>query len=339
MTISLRSHLIAGVATIAASAVVAAPSLAPPPLPQPVTSHTIGLATAVGPLRQQPKPDNIPTLADEVQRGIIPSLGAVFPAPPTPGPSPVTTDFASTIKNTYSAIEPWVRYGFEVATYAVGWVPYVGWLSGQIMIFYNFGERIVRSLVFNSADWLWGPLPFGQGVQNIAQDSWNALVQLGIDQWNFWLPPLPPLPPLPFATRQATTPAATLTPTRQQSGSPPTHAPQPLRAHFRQSDAGGTDATPHGLIADVDVDVEQALSTVRTQTAPTRTTVTEATKDATGTPGKPPNKAANVKALRPSAPPSNRLAKWSATQLWPRGKVTKTHNSLDNPARKKSTQE
>jgi hypothetical protein len=114
----------------------------------------------------------------------------------------VVTDFAGAIKSTYSAIEPWVRYGFELATYAVGWVPYVGWLSGQIMIFYNLGERIVRSLVFNSADWLWGPLPLGEGLRNVAQDSWNALVQFGIDEWNFFLPPLPPLP---LADQQTTT--------------------------------------------------------------------------------------------------------------------------------------
>ncbi len=96
-----------------------------------------------------------------------------------------------------------MHYGFQLAQYAVGWVPYVGWLSPQIDIFYHFGERIVRSVVFNSADWLWGPLPFAVGLGNIARDSWNSLVQLGIDQWNFWLPPLPPLPPFPFAARQA----------------------------------------------------------------------------------------------------------------------------------------
>ena len=96
-----------------------------------------------------------------------------------------------------------MHYGFQLAQYAVGWVPYVGWLSPQIDIFYHFGERIVRSVVFNSADWLWGPLPFAVGLGNIARDSWNSLVQLGIDQWNFWLPPLPPLPPFPLAARLA----------------------------------------------------------------------------------------------------------------------------------------
>ena len=103
-------------------------------------------------------------------------------------------EFEDAIINTYNAIEPWVRYGFKLATYAVGWVPWVGWLAPQIMIFYDFGERIVESLVVNSANWLWGPLPFFEGLGNVARDSWEALVQLGIDEWNFWLPPLPPFP-------------------------------------------------------------------------------------------------------------------------------------------------
>ena len=71
------------------------------------------------------------------------------------------------------------------------------------MIFYYFGERIVESLVVNSANWLWGPLPFLEGLGNIAEDSWDALVQLGRDQWNFWLPSLP-LPPLSGAAGAGT---------------------------------------------------------------------------------------------------------------------------------------
>ena len=62
------------------------------------------------------------------------------------------------------------------------------------MIFYNFGERIVRSITFNVDDWLFGPLRFFDGLKNVLTDSWNALVQMGIDEWNFFLPPLPPLP-------------------------------------------------------------------------------------------------------------------------------------------------
>ena len=164
---------------------------------------------------------------------IPPSAGQPFPTPQFPGPSPAPTDFAGSIKSTYVAIEPWVHYGFQLAQYAVGWVPYVGWLSPQIDIFYHFGERIVRSVVFNSADWLWGPLPFAVGLGNIARDSWNSLVQLGIDQWNFWLPPLPPLPPFPFAARQAQSqPAAAeaLAPSVQQvaAGAEKLDAPDPV---------------------------------------------------------------------------------------------------------------
>lgn len=135
------------------------------------------------------------------------AIGPALPTPPQPPASPLVVtafEFEDAIINTYDAIEPWVRYGFELGTYVVGWVPWVGWLAPQIMIFYNFGERIVESLVVNSANWLWGPLPLGEGLANIARDSWDALVQLGRDEWNFWLPPLPPLP---FTAGQTAVPA------------------------------------------------------------------------------------------------------------------------------------
>ena len=67
---------------------------------------------------------------------------------------------------------------------------------GQIPIFYNFGERIARSITFNIAFWLDGDISFGQGLVNVGVDTVNAFIQLGIDQWNFWLWPLPPLPPI-----------------------------------------------------------------------------------------------------------------------------------------------
>jgi hypothetical protein len=355
MPIPVRSFLMSGVAVVTASALVVAPSIRPPAL-ELVASRAVELSATVTPLISPS--DNVPSLVDEIRMGIVPSLGAAFPAPPIPGPSPVTTNVASAIQNAYLAIEPWVRYGFEVATYAVGWVPYVGWLSGQIMIFYNFGERIVRSLVFNSTDWLSGVLPFGQGLRNVAQDSWNALVQLGIDQWNFWLPPLPPLPPLPFAAQQTTTPVATLTTAQRKSGATRAQVVQSLRERFGLPDTGGADATVHGLITQV----EQALGTVGSEAASIRTAVTEAMKDATrtlpvmvpfgGTSApdlyrtntapldevlQAPNKAAAVKALRQSAPSGKASAKRLAVHPRPRGEMAKTHNSVLDSARKKST--
>jgi hypothetical protein len=349
------------VAVVTASALVMAPSINPP-TPQLVATRAVELSATVTPLTSPP--DNVPSLVDEINMGIIPSLGAAPPAPPTVGPSPVTTDFASAIKNTYSAIEPWVRYGFELATYAVGWIPYVGWLSGQIMIFYNFGERIVRSLVFNSADWLWGPLPLGQGLRNIAQDSWNALVQLGIDEWNFFLPPLPPLPPLPLAAQQTTTPAAALVTAQQRRpGSMLAQVLQALRNRFGLPDIGGTDTTLRSPITQGG----QALGTIGTAAPSVRTAVTEATKEPTGTDPAtvpfggtsaaashptnssalgavlPATKLADLKALRQSAPSTT--ASVSATaqvrqpgaHLRPGGEIVKAHNAVRDPDRKKST--
>jgi hypothetical protein len=151
-----------------------------------------------------------------VQRIVVPpSFGAALPSPQFP-PVVAPTSIGSSIKNVYDSVEPWVQYGFDLAAYAVGWVPYVGWLAPQIPIFYHFGERIARSVTYNIADWIDGRVSFSQGLINVVIDTFNSFVQLGIDQWNFWLPPLPPLPPLPFT---ATVPSA---PTVVEEASTPT---------------------------------------------------------------------------------------------------------------------
>ena len=296
MTNSFRGRLAPGTAVISASAVIAASTLTPLPASPPALSHAIELAAEVVPLL--PKPGPVPSLAEQIQRGIIPSLNAPFPVAPTPEPSPVTTNFADAIKNTYVAIEPWVRYGFELATYAVGWVPYVGWLSGQIMIFYNFGERIARTLVFNSADWLWGPLPFAEGVKNIAQDSWDALVQLGIDEWNYFLPPLPPLPPLPGAA--------------QQTALPRTKALAAQREHFAP-----------------DIDVEESVSTPGVKAVANRVKPPAVHPPTAIAP-------AVAKSLRQPGASGPAQARQSATHAGSGVKATKPSNSGHDPDRKKS---
>ena len=227
MTVFGKKLATAGIALVGVGAIAIAPTVQTPPPLRPRRSQRFDSPRRL--LRRWLNHWHRPTpsgrCSDWIWAGSSsrPAAGQPFPTPQFPGPSPAPTDFAGSIKSTYVAIEPWVHYGFQLAQYAVGWVPYVGWLSPQIDIFYHFGERIVRSLVFNSADWLWGPLPFAVGLGNIARDSWNSLVQLGIDQWNFWLPPLPPLPPFPFAAQQAQPQAAaealagTLAPTVQQA--------------------------------------------------------------------------------------------------------------------------
>ena len=75
-----------------------------------------------------------------------------------------------------------------------GWVPYVGWLSGQIIDFYNFFESKVQSGVFNFTDWLRGQGGVVSNLVDFGVDVFWSFVYLGIDEWNYFLPPLPPLP-------------------------------------------------------------------------------------------------------------------------------------------------
>lgn len=212
MNISFRSVLTVGVATITATAIAFGPSVqepTPAASPAPVVqavSPPIKLTAQVQPLAAADLPN---LLVGWLERIIVPpSASQPVPMPPS-GLSPAPTSVAGTLEWAYHAVEPWVRYGFEVATYAVGWVPYVGWLSGQIMIFYNFGERIVHAIAHNTLDWLNGN---GSFLFNLSEGiAWtiDAFIQLGIDEWNYWLPPLPPLPPFPFAATESTTDTTT----------------------------------------------------------------------------------------------------------------------------------
>src|SRR6476646_7830249 len=128
MSVSARAALMAGIATVTASAVFIAPSVQPLPPPKP----SIQLAAQANiQLTAQPA-DYFSQLAEWWQPIFWPSAGKPFPAPPDIGPSPTPGEFEDAIKSTYDAIEPWVEWCFEVATYVVGWIPWVGWLSGQI---------------------------------------------------------------------------------------------------------------------------------------------------------------------------------------------------------------
>jgi hypothetical protein len=199
MAISLRSYQLTGIAMVIAAAVALVPSGAAARAPHeghPPIAPTASVQPAVGTAA-------LPNLlVGWLERIVVPPSAGQ----PVPVPQPVAavggTSIDSTIKNVYNTFEPWVRYGFELATYAVGWIPGVGWLSPQIMIFYNFGERIARSITFNVADWLGGNVSFVQGLANVGRDTVHSFIQLGADELHFFLPPLPPLP---FAATGAAT--------------------------------------------------------------------------------------------------------------------------------------
>jgi PE family len=105
---------------------------------------------------------------------------------------------AESIENAYLLIEPYVQYGFELASYAVGWLPWIGIVAPQILYFYNLFEPMVQSGLFNLLDWLGGTITFTQGLNNFigaTTASINYFIQTEINWFLSLLPPLPPLPP------------------------------------------------------------------------------------------------------------------------------------------------
>jgi hypothetical protein len=190
MKITARSALIAGVTTLTVSAVAAMPSVQPLPPPRP----EIQLAAVV-------EPHLLQILLTDPARLLGPAvpIGTVSP-PPAPAELTLFPNLADTIDNVYLAVEPWVQYGFQVAADLLGWVPWVGWLSGQIMVFYTFGEGMVASGAFNITDWMRGDGGVIENVVDFGIDVGLAFLYLGIDEWNYFLPPLPPLP-FPYPPR------------------------------------------------------------------------------------------------------------------------------------------
>ncbi len=121
-------------------------------------------------------------------------------SPPAPIQFAIAPNLADTIDGIYLAVEPWVRYGFQIATDVVSWIPYVGWFAGQIMVFYTFGEGMVASGVFNITDFLRGNGGVIENVVDFGIDVGLAFVWLGLDEVAqfFPLPPFccyPPRPP------------------------------------------------------------------------------------------------------------------------------------------------
>jgi hypothetical protein len=208
MKIATRSALMTGVAMLTASFVAIAQS--EQPAPPRTAAPTVQLTVAVQPLALPEQPPLLDVLLNSPARLLGPAATpGTLPPPPAPAQFAIAPNLADTIDNIYIAVEPWVQYGFEVATAVVRWIPVVGWFAGQIMVFYNFGESIVASGVFNFTDWLRGD---GGAIENLVDfgvDVGLAFAWLGLDELAQFvpLPPFccyPPRPPVqgPFSTSQ-----------------------------------------------------------------------------------------------------------------------------------------
>lgn len=110
----------------------------------------------------------------------------------------IPVSWATAIENFYNFAEPYVQYGFNLAAYAAGWLPYVGILAPQINFLYYLFEPMVQAGLFNTLDWLAGTITFSQGLANFWSATSASINQFLYTEW-YWirsfLPPLPPLPP------------------------------------------------------------------------------------------------------------------------------------------------
>jgi hypothetical protein len=198
MKISTHSVLMAGVAMLTASTVAIAQSVqpAPPPAPTPAVNLVADVQ-----LTALPKlPSLLTVLLDNPLRLLGPAATpGTLPPAPAPLAIPIAPNLADTIDAIYTSVEPWVEYGFDVAESIVRWIPYVGWFAGQIGVFYEFGESIVASGVFNFTDWLRGDGGIVENLVDFGIDVGLAFVWLGLDEVAQFVP-LPPFccyPPRP----------------------------------------------------------------------------------------------------------------------------------------------
>ncbi|WP_204080390.1 PE family protein [Mycobacterium riyadhense] len=127
--------------------------------------------------------------------GLLPPLGGATASAAAAPAAVIPVSWATAIENFYLAAEPWVQYGFTLATWAAGWLPYIGLLAPQIMIFYDLFEPMVQSGLFNTLDWLSGQITFSQGLSNFWSAT-TASVNNFIYNEYYWIrgffPPPPP---------------------------------------------------------------------------------------------------------------------------------------------------
>ena len=124
--------------------------------------------------------------------------GSLASAAATPAANALAP-IATSIENLYNAVEPYVAYAFNLASYVVGYLPWVGILAPQINFFYYLIEPIVQAALFNTLDFIGGTISFTQGLSTFwaaTTASINGFIQTEINWFLSFLPPLPPLPPI-----------------------------------------------------------------------------------------------------------------------------------------------
>ena len=202
MTVSVRSSLAAGLAAATLGAVVLVPVSTP---------RTDALTLSTDAFTWS----SIELSSIELSAAVAPLLAPFTSATAAVNPGPVaaaTGSAGEAIINTFNAVEPFVQYGFELAAWATGYLPWpIGWLGQQINIAYNTGEPIVQALVYSFAYLIDGQFDL---IGPTLSYGLNLAVTNFVDGEIAWvlsfLPPLPPLPPPPpFPTAAVASSVAT----------------------------------------------------------------------------------------------------------------------------------
>lgn len=162
--------------------------------------------------RSDVSPRSLITAAGASAAALVAVMAATTVSPPAASRAPIAapivvaspsiqlsavTSAGSFVKTAYDTAEPWVAYGFEIADYALSFVPVLWWVAPGIDLAYFTIEPLVQAAVYSFADLI--DLDFAQigpdiqaGITEATQNFFDYAAQ-----WIATLIPFPPLPPLP----------------------------------------------------------------------------------------------------------------------------------------------
>ncbi|MGI9161435.1 MAG: hypothetical protein ACR2JI_00735 [Mycobacterium sp.] len=196
----------------------------------------------------------------------------------------------------YTAIQPWVAYGFELADYALSFVPGLWWIAPAVDLAYFTAQPVVESLVYSFAYLLDGNFTaIGPTVTLGVQTAVQNFIEYAIA----WigslvpLPPLPPFPPLPGAALSA--PAAVRAVTVRAAGHVATAA----------AEAEAPADTP--AVAETPADTP-AVAEAPAEAATTATAAPRSRRDAAQVGARAPRAAAPAATAGTDAPATNKAS-------------------------------
>lgn len=218
MRISLRSMLIAGVSTLAVSSLAVAPVRVTPQEPVAQVSAPVRLTAAVAPIEPLTPRDLSSALVK------INEITTQFDVPLAAADVTVQNSASDFVTWLYDGIIEWTDYfALELAPYVLQFLP-GGWLiTNQIYAIYppviDFTDSIVFDLINPVLNDPLNLQVWANGIGAVVYTGFASLINVGINEINLvidyflsWIPPLPPLPPWPFALSTEATLAAAATP-------------------------------------------------------------------------------------------------------------------------------